>query len=83
MATRWRWSGQKITLGRTLAGLTIAVTVSDTTLAIELDDQETRVVPRSTIRPVRNIKANRPRMVPLVPSVNHHPPPVSGAIMGA
>ena len=40
--------------------------VSDTTLAIELDDAETRVVRRTTIKPVRNIKADRPWTVPSV-----------------
>ena len=34
------------------------------TLAIELDDAETRVIRRATTTPVRNIKANRPRTVP-------------------
>ena len=41
-------------------------TVSDTTLAIELDDGETRVVRRTTTQPVRNIKADRPWTVPSV-----------------
>jgi transposase len=40
--------------------------ISDTTLAIELDDAETRVVRRTTTRPVRNIKADRPWTVPTV-----------------
>ena len=34
--------------------------VSDTTLAIELDDAETRAVRGTTTTPVRNIKADRP-----------------------
>jgi transposase InsO family protein len=58
--------GQKIALGRAHAGHTLAVAVSDTTLAIELDDQETRVVRRTTTKPVRNIKADRPWTVPTV-----------------
>ncbi len=58
--------GQKIALGRTHAGQTVAVAVSDTTLAIELDDDETRVVRRTTTKPVRNIKADRPWTVPSV-----------------
>ena len=58
--------GQKIALGRAHAGQTVAVAVSDTTLAIELDDQETRVVRRTTTTPVRNIKADRPWTVPSV-----------------
>ncbi len=58
--------GQKIALGRAHAGQTLAVAVSDTTLAIELDDAETRVVRRTTTTPVRNIKADRPWTVPSV-----------------
>ena len=58
--------GQKVALGRACAGQTVTVLVSDTTLAIELDDQETRVVRRTTTKPVRNIKADRPRPVPSV-----------------
>jgi transposase InsO family protein len=57
---------QKIALGRTHAGQTVPVAVSDTTLAIELDDNETRVVRRTTTTPVRNIKADRPWTVPSV-----------------
>jgi len=53
-----------VALGRIHRYETIAV--SDTTLAIELDDQETRVVRRTTSTPVTNIKSNRPRPVPLV-----------------
>lgn len=53
--------GQKIALGRVHAGQTVTVYVSDTTLAIELDDAETRVIRRTTTTPVRNIKADRPR----------------------
>lgn len=49
--------GQKIALGR--AGQTLAVAVSETPLAIELD-AEPRVVRRTTTKPVRNIKADRP-----------------------
>jgi len=40
---------------------TVTIHVSDTTLAIELDDGETRVLRRTTTLPVRNIKADRPR----------------------
>jgi transposase InsO family protein len=58
--------GQKIALGRVHAGQTLTVAVSDTTLAIELDDAETRVVRRTTTTPVRNIKADRPWTVPSV-----------------
>jgi len=52
-----------VALGRIHRYETIAV--SDTTLAIDLDDQETRVVRRTTSTPVTNIKSNRPRPVPL------------------
>ena len=47
--------------------------VSETTLAIELDDGETRVVRRTTPLAVRSIKADRPRTVPSVssPGVAH------------
>jgi len=53
--------GQKIALGRVHAHRTVTVHVSETTLAIELADGDTRVVRRTTTQPVRNIKANRPR----------------------
>ena len=53
--------GQKVALGRIHQHQTVVVHVSDTTLAIELDDGETRVVRRTTTLPVRNIKADRPR----------------------
>jgi hypothetical protein len=56
-------SGQKVSLGRTHQHETVTVHVSDTTLAIELDDGETRVIGRTTTLPVRNIKADRPRSV--------------------
>ena len=58
--------GQKVALGRTHQHQTVTVHVSDTTLAIELDDGETRVVRRTTTLPVRNIKADRPRTVPYI-----------------
>ena len=51
---------QKIALGRTHTGQTLTIAVSDTTLAIELDDAETRVARRTTAKPVPNIKADRP-----------------------
>jgi hypothetical protein len=54
--------GQKVALGRVHRHQTLTVHVSDTTLAIELDDGEIRVVRRTTT-PVLNIKANRPRPV--------------------
>jgi hypothetical protein len=52
--------GQKIALGRIHQHQTVTIHVSDTTLAIELDDGETRLVRRTTTLPVRNIKADRP-----------------------
>jgi hypothetical protein len=52
---------QKIALGRIHRHQTLTVHVSETTLAIEVDDGETRVVRRTTTLPIRNIKANRPR----------------------
>jgi transposase InsO family protein len=58
--------GQKVALGRVHAYRTVTIAVSETTLAIELDDGETRVVRRTTTLAVRNIKANRPWTVPSV-----------------
>jgi hypothetical protein len=58
--------GQKVALGRAHRHRTLAIAVSETTLAIELDDQEVRVVRRTTTLPVRNIKADRPRTIPSV-----------------
>jgi len=59
--------GQKVALGRVHQHQTVTIHVSDTTLAIELDDGETRVIRRTTTLPVRNIKADRPR--PATPQV--------------
>ena len=50
---------QPVSLGRVHAGRTVPVHVSEHTLAIELDG-ETRIVRRTTTRPVQNLKANRP-----------------------
>jgi hypothetical protein len=58
--------GQKVALGRIHRHQTRTVHVAETTLAIELDDGETRVVRRTTTTAVRNIKADRPRTVPSV-----------------
>jgi transposase InsO family protein len=52
--------GQKVALGRVHAYRTVTIAVSETTLAIELDDGETRVVRRTTTHAVRSIKAQRP-----------------------
>ena len=51
--------GQKIALGRPSAQRTLTIQVSETTLAIELD-QEVRTIRRTTTKPVRTIKADRP-----------------------
>jgi hypothetical protein len=53
--------GQKVALGRALKHRTVTIAVSETTLAIELDDGDTRIVRRTTTQPVRNIKTHRPR----------------------
>jgi hypothetical protein len=45
---------------------TVTVHVAETTLAIELDHGETRVIRRTTTTAVRNIKADRPRTAPSV-----------------
>jgi Integrase core domain len=53
--------GQKIALGRMHKHQTVTVLVSDTTLAIEFPDGDTRVIRRTTTQPVRSIKGQRPR----------------------
>jgi transposase InsO family protein len=59
-------AGQKVALGRTHRGQEVEVLVSETTLAIHLPGQDVRVIRRTTTRPIRNIKADRPRTVPSV-----------------
>ena len=54
-------AGQKVALGRIHRHQTVTVLVCETTLAIELDDEEVRVVRRTTTQPVRSIKGQRPR----------------------
>ena len=54
-------AGQTAALGRSHAGQTVTVHVSDTTLAIEFADGDTRVIRRTTTQPVRSIKGQRPR----------------------
>ena len=54
-------AGQKVALGRQFAQHTVTVHVSETTLAVELPDGDTRTVRRTTEQPVRNIKGQRPR----------------------
>jgi transposase InsO family protein len=59
-------AGQKVALGRTHRGQEVEILVSDTTLAIHLPGQDVRVIRRTTTKPIRNIKADRPRTVPSV-----------------
>jgi hypothetical protein len=54
-------AGQKIALGRTRKHQTVTVLVSETTLAVELDNGDVRVIRRTTTQPVRSIKGQRPR----------------------
>jgi hypothetical protein len=56
--------GQKVPLGRVHAHRTVTIGVSETTLAVELDDAGTRIVRRTTTLAISNIKANRPWMTP-------------------
>ena len=53
--------GQKIALGRIHKHQTVTVLVSETTLAVELDDGDIQVIRRTTTQPVRSIKGQRPR----------------------
>jgi transposase InsO family protein len=55
-------AGQKIALGRLHRHRTVTVTVSDTTLAIDLGDGDVKVVRRTNSQPVRSIKGQRPRI---------------------
>lgn len=48
--------------GRLHRHQTVTVTVSETTLAIELTDGDTKVIRRTTTQPVRSIKGQRPRI---------------------
>jgi transposase InsO family protein len=54
-------AGQKVALGREHSHQTVTVLVSDTTLAIELSEADTRIVRRTTDAAVRSIKGQRPR----------------------
>jgi len=51
---------QSIALGRPHAGRVLTVHVSETTIAVELDAGEVRVISRTTTLPVRQIKVDRP-----------------------
>ncbi|MET7607807.1 IS481 family transposase, partial [Streptomyces avermitilis] len=53
---------QVVSLGRTYAGQTVTVHVTESTISVELDGQ-VRVVRRTTDVPVRNVKANKPREI--------------------
>jgi hypothetical protein len=53
--------GQKVALGRLHRWQTVTIAVSDATLAIELLDQEPKIIRRITSTAVRNTKAARPR----------------------
>jgi hypothetical protein len=55
-------AGQKIALGRLHRHRTLTVTVSDTTIAIDLGDGDVKVVQRTNSQPVRSIKGQRPRI---------------------
>jgi hypothetical protein len=54
-------AGQKVALGREYRRQTVTVAVSETTLAIELPEADTRIVRRTTDDAVRSIKGQRPR----------------------
>jgi transposase InsO family protein len=56
--------GQKIALGRVHAGTTVTIDVTATDLVVACDDGP-RTFRRTTDRPVRSIKAHRPRKVDL------------------
>jgi hypothetical protein len=51
--------GQRVALGRIHAHRTLTIHVSETTLAIELDDQKVQTLRRTTTKPLRNIKSSR------------------------
>jgi len=54
-------AGQKIALGRIHARQIVTVHVAAEVITIDLDDQDTRTVRRTTTQAVRSIKAHRPR----------------------
>jgi transposase InsO family protein len=59
-------AGQKVSLGRTHRGQEVEILVSETTLTIHLPGHDVRTIRRTTTKPIRNIKADRPRTVPSV-----------------
>jgi hypothetical protein len=52
-------TGQVISLGRVHAGKTVTIHVHDTHLIVDCDDGP-RTIKRTTDKPVRNVKADRP-----------------------
>jgi transposase InsO family protein len=54
-------AGQKIALGRIHAGQVVTVHVAADTITIDLDDQDSRTVRRTTTQPLRSIKAAQSR----------------------
>ena len=58
-----RDGSQRVGVGRAYARRTLTVMVSDTTLAIELDDGDNHIVRRTTTSPAITIKARSPRTV--------------------
>jgi hypothetical protein len=56
-----RLAGQKIALGRIHARQVVTVHVAAETITIDLDDQDSRTVRRTTTQPVRSIKAAQSR----------------------
>jgi hypothetical protein len=54
-------AGQKIALGRIHAHQVVTVHVAADTITIDLDDQDSRTVRRTTTQPVRSIKAAQSR----------------------
>ena len=52
---------QKVALGRAHQYQTVTVLVSETTLAVELADGDTKIISRTTSQSVRSIKGQRPR----------------------
>jgi hypothetical protein len=60
---------QKSPSGAFISIKTVTVYVSDTTLTIEFDDGDIKIITRTTTRPVRSIKGQRPRTATSVPNL--------------
>jgi hypothetical protein len=54
--------GQRLGLGHGYGRRTLTIAVSNTTLAVELDDGDVRVVRRTNTKPVTTIKSRPPRL---------------------